>query len=238
MPRHRSPLRDKARELWIESGCQIALKEIAGQLGVADSQIRKWKLQDKWEEPPKGNVPNRNRKVTKRPKGGAPVGNKNAKGNIGGGPYGNKHAVTTGEHESIWFDALTDEERDLSTQIITDELRQVEQSIILMEIRERRMLHRIKELQLQGDMIVVSEMMTEQSSDQYGVSDGRTTTRELTLEKIQNIEEALTRIQEKKLKAIELKHKLLSDIADGGEEGNLDELTAMLEKSVKKYWGD
>ncbi|GIO97753.1 hypothetical protein J14TS5_28390 [Paenibacillus lautus] len=46
---------------------------------------------------------------------GAPAGNKRAVGNKGGsgGPPRNKKAVTTGEYETIWLDALEDEEREL-----------------------------------------------------------------------------------------------------------------------------
>ena len=53
MPRARSPARDKAKELWLESGKKKLLKDIASELGVSEVQIRKWKNQDEWE--PKGN---------------------------------------------------------------------------------------------------------------------------------------------------------------------------------------
>ena len=50
MPRARSPNRDKAFELWLESGKNRTLKEIAQELGVSESQVRKWKNLDKWDE--------------------------------------------------------------------------------------------------------------------------------------------------------------------------------------------
>ena len=50
MPRPRSPNRDKAFELWLESGKSRTLKEIAQELGVSESQVRKWKNLDKWDE--------------------------------------------------------------------------------------------------------------------------------------------------------------------------------------------
>lgn len=50
MPRTRSPNRDKAYQLWQESDGAMLLKDIAAQLGVSESQIRKWKNQDKWEQ--------------------------------------------------------------------------------------------------------------------------------------------------------------------------------------------
>lgn len=57
MARARSPNRDKAYKLWIDSGKTKLLKEIAAELNVSETQIRKWKNQDKWEGS-KGNVTN------------------------------------------------------------------------------------------------------------------------------------------------------------------------------------
>ena len=48
MPRARSPKRDKAYQIWIKSNKTKTSKEIAKELGVSESQIRKWKAQDKW----------------------------------------------------------------------------------------------------------------------------------------------------------------------------------------------
>lgn len=67
MPRKRNPLRDRARELW-EADKSRPLKLIAEELGIAESLLRKWKCDDKWE--PSGNVTLRNaekeRYVTKK----------------------------------------------------------------------------------------------------------------------------------------------------------------------------
>ncbi|WP_330707909.1 phage terminase small subunit [Paenibacillus polymyxa] len=84
--RERSPNRSKALKMWIDSGREMKLKDIAIKLGVSDSTIRKWKALDKWDEIPE-----------KRKRGGQ-AGNKNAKGNKGGsgGPPGNDKAVTHG----------------------------------------------------------------------------------------------------------------------------------------------
>lgn len=129
MSRARSPNRDKAFEIYKQHNGEILLKDIATQLDAKDTQIRKWKFQDKWEEKLKGTLPKNkrnvtNKKDTKKVKktskradcgnlnklnekssktnstslGGAPIGNKNAVGNIGGpgGPIGNKKAETHG----------------------------------------------------------------------------------------------------------------------------------------------
>lgn len=49
MPRQRSPERDRARGLWQESGGQRQLKDIAAELDVGETLIRKWKSQDNWD---------------------------------------------------------------------------------------------------------------------------------------------------------------------------------------------
>lgn len=79
MPRERSPLRDKAKELYINSKGTMKLIDIAAELNLKDTQIRKWKSQDKWgnelDGTSKGTLPNKkvqtksnvtNRKVTKK----------------------------------------------------------------------------------------------------------------------------------------------------------------------------
>lgn len=95
MARPRNPKRDQAFEIWKESGGKKKLKDIAAELGVSDSQIRKWKNQDKWDEALNSNVTKLKGNVTKR-KRGAPLGNKNAVGNEGGAPTGNRNAVKHG----------------------------------------------------------------------------------------------------------------------------------------------
>ena len=57
MARQRSPNRDKAFDIWKESGGEILLKDIAAQLEISESQVRKWKSQDKWEQSQKVALP-------------------------------------------------------------------------------------------------------------------------------------------------------------------------------------
>lgn len=68
MPRTRSPNRDKAFEIWKSSAGKKPLKDIAAELGVPDTQVRKWKNIDKWNEMSKGNVPKPKRNVPKQAK--------------------------------------------------------------------------------------------------------------------------------------------------------------------------
>lgn len=89
MPRARSPKRGEAYRLWLDSGKKKKLKDIASELGVSETQIRKWKNQDNWN----GNVTIPKSNVTKRKQGAQP-GNKNAAGH--GAPKGNKNAEKFG----------------------------------------------------------------------------------------------------------------------------------------------
>lgn len=85
MARKPSPKRAEALKIWLKSGRERKLTDIAKDLEVSDSLVRKWKSQDKWDDIPDNG-----------PKRGAPYRNKNAVGNNGGAPVGNQNAVTHG----------------------------------------------------------------------------------------------------------------------------------------------
>jgi uncharacterized protein YjcR len=82
--RPQSPERHLAKKIWLKSSRTKKPKQIADELGVSPSLVRKWKSIDKWEDTPL--------------RRGAPEGNKNAVGNKGGpgGPPGNDHALKHG----------------------------------------------------------------------------------------------------------------------------------------------
>ncbi|MFN3092754.1 phage terminase small subunit [Bacillus pumilus] len=157
MARPRDPRRDEAFRLWKESDGARLLKDIADELGVTSSTVRKWKANDKWEDKFKGSAPKLNRSAPKRPgapkgsknakgnKGGkAPPGNQNAKGNRGGAaPKGNKNSFKTGEYETIMFEYMDEKEQKLFTEVETDPLYQIDLSIRLLSVRETRMMRLI-----------------------------------------------------------------------------------------------
>ncbi|EMW9227933.1 TPA: phage terminase small subunit, partial [Enterococcus faecalis] len=147
MARKRDPRRDQAKEIWLKSNGKKVLKELANELNVSDSQIRKWKSIDKWADELKGNVTNSKSNVTN--KGGAPPGNKNAIGNKGNKnaspPKQNKNAVKTGEFETIFADLLSDEEKDIYSTMNDDPFFVLEEEIRILKIRQYRMLKRIKD---------------------------------------------------------------------------------------------
>ncbi|MGG3839664.1 phage terminase small subunit [Paenibacillus thiaminolyticus] len=247
MARERSPQRDEARKMWLDSGGKMKLKDIAAALGLGETQVRKWKSVDRWADSLKSNVTNEsNSNVTNRRRGpGAPKGNKNAVGNRGGapkgnqnavgnkggpgGPFGNKKAVTTGEYETIWMDALEEDEQALVDQVDTDPVQQADEAIKLLTIRERRMLKRIgrlmdglteKQRRVLSELKAIKDVMTvhdEKTGVTKTVPITRTEMVESEIEETEyraiddiiKLEEALTRVQDKKLKAIELMNKLI-----------------------------
>ncbi|EMF0063372.1 small subunit of terminase [Enterococcus hirae] len=146
MARKRDPRRDEAKRIWLESNGEKQLKEIADELNVSDSQVRKWKSIDKWSAELTGNVTNAKGNVTNQ--GGAPFGNQNAKGNKGNSraspPVGNKNALKTGEYETIFYETLSDEEKDIYSNLNNDPSFVLSEEIRLLKIRQLRMMKRIQ----------------------------------------------------------------------------------------------
>ena len=228
MSRSRSPNRDKAFQMWLESGKKRQLKNIAAELQVSEEQIRKWKSLDKWD---KVTLPNRKGNVTKRNRGAQP-GNRNAVGHGGIGPPGNKNAITTGEFEYLLFDCLNDEEKSLAYSVPEDKQRLLMQEIQLLTVREHRMLKRIEAIKGTEEKLPSGETIEGMTliSRKYGIEkDKETDLKEYQgkLGQIQNIEEALTRVQARKQRAIEALHKF------GVDKAQLQIETKKLEIAVK-----
>ncbi|EGO9358197.1 small subunit of terminase [Enterococcus faecalis] len=229
MARKRDPRRDQAKEIWLKSNGKKVLKELANELNVSDSQIRKWKSIDKWADELKGNVTNSKSNVTN--KGGAPPGNKNAIGNKGNKtaspPKRNKNAVKTGEYETIFADMLSDEEKDIYSTMNDDPFFILEEEIRILKIRQYRMLKRIKDAEVGLNDEEVERLQQLRKVKEPSVIDGKMVTvkREVLkdvqvtrktfrkLDDILAIEEALTRISNQLTKAIKQQNALLANDA-------------------------
>ncbi|HDT8041540.1 TPA: small subunit of terminase [Enterococcus faecalis] len=229
MARKRDPRRDQAKEIWLKSNGKKVLKELANELNVSDSQIRKWKSIDKWADELKGNVTNSKSNVTN--KGGAPPGNKNAVGNKGNKsaspPKRNKNAVKTGEYETIFAELLSDEEKDIYSNMNDDPFFILEEEIRILKIRQYRMLKRIKDAEAGLNDEEVERLQQLRKVKEPSVIDGKMVTvkREVLkdvqvtrktfrkLDDILAIEEALTRISNQLTKAIKQQSALLASDA-------------------------
>lgn len=111
MPRARNPKRDQAKKIWLDSNKEKPLKDIAKELGLSDSQVRKWKSEDKWGTESKRNVTNHEKERYESMKG-----NQNAKGNSGSAPKGNTNATTHGFFRKMF---PNDETLEIATEIMT-----------------------------------------------------------------------------------------------------------------------
>lgn len=100
----RSDERDAARAEYIarmEKDGEVNLRQLADDLHLKYDTVRRWKAKDGWDPP-----------AARKP-GGQP-GNKNAVGNSGGGaPAGNENAMKDGAYATIFFDKLTQEEKQI-----------------------------------------------------------------------------------------------------------------------------
>jgi uncharacterized protein YjcR len=213
VPRARSPNREKARELWLASGKKRLLKDIASELGVSETQVRKWKSQDGWE---KVTLPKEEEKkksnVTKRKRGGQP-GNKNGVGH--GAPKGNKNNYKHGLYERIYWDTLDEEEQQMIQAMNYEEEKLLQEQIALLTVRERRLLKTIAEYkEKKGGLALESVIQRKLEIDGNIIQDDyqtqtETTTRTIsTFEVIQKLEAELTRVQAKKTRCIEALNKL------------------------------
>ena len=112
MARKRNPKRDEAYRIWINSNGKKPLKDIARELGVSASTIRKWKSEGKWGDKTKRSAPNESERYESM------YGNQNAKGNSGGAaPLRNQNAVSHG----LFAKHLPAETKELMQELFTSE---------------------------------------------------------------------------------------------------------------------
>ena len=110
MARERSPERDEARRVWLDSGGTMTARQVADAVGVQPGQVRKWKSLDDWQSALEAQKP-------KRRRGGQP-GNQNAAG--AGAPQGNKNAETHGAYSTVRLCDLPPEQREYIERMTLD----------------------------------------------------------------------------------------------------------------------
>ena len=241
----------QARDLFLEGKKMIEISEL---LKIPEGTIRSWKNRYDWDN---ATLQKRKRNVAKR-KGGQP-GNKNALG--AGAPEKNKNAVTTGEFETLLFDCLDLEEQRLVQAVPEDKQALLMQEIQLLTVRERRMLKRIELLRNAADKedkIIVGETGMTAVGHKKGIEkDKETDLLEYRgkLGQIQNIEDALTRVQARKQAAIDALHRYgvddarleiemmkldLAALKLGGQEQQIEDdgFLDALNTESRNLWGD
>lgn len=229
MARARSPDSIEAEKLY-KSG--MSLVKIAAQLGVPDGTVRRWKSTQDWDGK-KANARNA-KKPNVRKRGGQP-GNKNAKGHGGTGPPGNQNALKHGGYSQIFWDTLSEKEKELIETMEKTPEQMLLDEISLLTVREHRIMTRIKYYQdLKGGLALESVLRSEDKRQfanedekllyneriEEKVADGdrlpghayhvqnRT---ESTYNIVQRLEEALSRCQDQKRRAIDSLTKLYAE---------------------------
>lgn len=255
MARAPDPKAAQAKEMFLAGKKLI---EIAESLEVPEGTVRSWKNRYGWGSNKIATLQKPKRNVAKK-RGGQP-GNKNAVGHGGTGPPGNKNAVTTGEFETLLFDCLEPDERKLAAAVPVDKEQLLLQEIRLLTVREYRMLHRIEDLQKTEDYYDNGELadgMTMVSRKSGIEKDHETDLKEFhgKLGQIQAIEDALTRVQGRKQRAIEALHKFgfddarleielakveLASLKIGGQETEIEDdgFLEAINGQAAELWGD
>ncbi len=228
---------EQAKAMYLKG---MKLVEIASQLNLPEGTVRRWKSTHKWDSE---RSDKNNERSDKKSRGGQP-GNKNATG-----PPGNKNAVTTGEFETLLFDCLEPEEKQLAAAVPNDKEQLLFQEIQLLTVRERRMLKRIENLR-QADFTTVKKKKGTEKDKWTDLDEEHA-----TLGQIQNIEDALTRVQARKQAAIDSLHRFGVDDARleielmkldmatlklGGQETEVEEdgFLGALNTEAGELWGD
>ncbi|MDE6956818.1 MAG: terminase [Lachnospiraceae bacterium] len=197
---------EQAKAMYLKG---LKMVDIAAKLELPEGTIRRWKCTHKWD----GERSDKNSERSDRKKGGQPE---------------NKNAVKTGEFETLFFDTLNQEEKTLIEVISSDKERLLLQEIKLLTVREHRMLKRIESLK-EAEKLMESEEIDGEEPDGGKAPPGMTVVKytsgmekgkqtelkeyEGILGQIQAVEDALTRVQARKQKAIEALHKFGYDDA-------------------------
>ena len=156
MPK-RSEKRDTAKAEYIakkKKGEEVSLRALAGELGVSYQTLRNWKAADKWEEA-----------LPKKKRGGQPgnqnsKGKRNAAGSHDGAPPGNKNAEKDGAYSTVFFDMLSDAEREIVQQTPLGSRAALEHEMQILKFREHKILAKIAEYEkAPEDSLYINSLM-------------------------------------------------------------------------------
>lgn len=223
-------VKERIKEDYIKG---LKQKEICDKYNISINTLKSWIKRYKWAEEKR----NKGAPINKK---GAPINNIKSEKKSSDKPKsrltkdsyplqarpGNKNAVTTGEFETIFFDTLEEDELELVDNTPFEKMKLLKQEIQLLTVRERRMLKRIDDLKKSKEVVIDTETHGTQGNSEVSLVNY-----ESTLNKIQNIEEALTRVQDKKQKAIDSLHKFEMD------EQKLELTVMKLELEIMKQGG-
>lgn len=207
MPSNARPERDRARQLYVESGGKTSANEIADVLGIPRGTVQSWKRRDGWDAQLDGKPPRaKGRKRSGRPRAPTlPV------------------EIINDAYRELKFESFTEAERSILEHIPYDPIAQQKSLIAEYEIRERRMYLHLRQMyalyehaETEGGMTVAQEMLFayvksgDQQEDGKAKPEGGTVTKikRPVLEQILAVEDTLTKIQKLKQDAINNLHRM------------------------------
>lgn len=192
---------------------------------------------------------------------GAQPGNVNSVGNKGGAaPPGNQNNFKHGGYAAILFDSFDEDEHSLAAQIEPDEEKLLMDEIILLTVRERRILKRIDDAQKAP--FAISSTVRSESKRAFDSKEDEALYNELIREKIDSgerlpgrdykittetegsysiilkLEEALTRCQAQKQRAIDSLNKVRQANGESKGSGLADDWIASVMETAEDDDGD
>ena len=179
---------DATRAEYIErraKGEKVNLRELAERAGLSYSYVRNRKRDEKWDEtaPPKRKGGQKGNKNSK--------GKRNAAGSHKGAPAGNKNAEKDGAYSTVFFDRLTDEEKELIAKTPLEVRAALEHEMKILKFRENKILSKIAEYEDAEEGAVYLSAMTEirgKNNTTMRFSDS-------AFKRIQSLQEALYKVQ-------------------------------------------
>ena len=191
MARERKPERDKARQIWLESGGSMTAREVAEAVGgVRPDQVRKWKSLDKWQDALAGYKP-------KKKRGGQP-GNQNAAG--AGAPAGNKNAETHGAYSTVRLADLPPEQREYIEALTLDTEKNMLAELQALIAKENDLHNKIAELERgDHDALFVDRVISPEGAK--GATE--TTIKASAFDRIMKLESELNRIHGRIIKLLD-----------------------------------
>lgn len=178
-------------------------KELSEKYGVKINTLKSWIKRYGWNR--QEGAPEKEEGAPRKKKG-APREEKTERRR--GGQPENTNALRHGGYAAIYYDSLSDQEKELIDCVPLDEVTQLQEQLKILTVRERRFLNAIQRCEQHavenGGMAVLQAMSSETKNGK-----GKTmakfaqVTRENALEQIIRLEEALTKVQKAKTKCID-----------------------------------
>lgn len=221
-------------------------KALSEKTGISVNTIKSWIKRDKARsKDAQEDAPQKEEGAPSKRKRGAPTGNKNAAES--GAPKGNQNAMKHGGYSAVYWDALSDEEKEMIEGIPKGEEELLIEQIQLFAIRERRLMHAIKQQKETKGGLYVSGVIsfedkrkfkTQEEEEMYieavtkkvksgdrlpGMKYTTQTSTSSTVDLITRLEKELTSIQSKKTKAIDslirlrIENRKMDDANKGNE---------------------